>query len=484
MSLKVNPVVFKRVVFFAAGLIIGLRPLSDPDIGWHLAGGLWMLDHRQILHTDVLAAGGHKWVTYSWLFEVLIAVIFRSYGFRGLLVTQAFLVGLCFAVLSWAVDLSFGKEEPKGMRRFLPVVLSGFVLLFASPICHLRPQIISFIFLVIEVSFLLTGRISTLQCFILTVIWANVHVYWIFSPFIFIFLSGLNLRRSSCIVGSVLLFMAGLASPYFFQNYDILIQYALNHSTAYNLITEFQPASGKQGFVFAIFVAISVLIAIKCREASRRSNQALTLIYVIFSAASFLQIKYLPVAGCLGVMLFCRSITTGFPAPEPRPALAEIAFYFIFLLSVCVVPLKEQILPSYSDLLKATRVLIEAGEPTGGTILNHFNSGGWIELGLYLAASSSSSGYVSYKPWLDGRTLVMGERRLMEFDLMRRSPGNSCKFVRKNKFSAAVLGVPIDYSNALVKSCLSGCRQVYKGRYWDVYLPTLSEKCELESNNN
>ena len=43
-------------------------------------------------------------------------------------------------------------------------------------------------------------------------------------------------------------------------------------------------------------------------------------------------------------------------------------------------------------------------------IFNHFDSGGWLELGIYLDNPVSQA-----KPIIDGRTLVMGKERLVDY---------------------------------------------------------------------
>src|SRR4051812_4434909 len=60
--------------------------LNDPDTYWHLAAGRWMLDHRQILTSDVFSYtyAGKPWHAHEWLAEVMMALAYRTGGWSGI----------------------------------------------------------------------------------------------------------------------------------------------------------------------------------------------------------------------------------------------------------------------------------------------------------------------------------------------------------------------------------------------------------------
>ena len=76
--------VFAGVIGFAAA---GFAPqiFHDGDTWWHLAAGQWMLDHRQVLKTDVFSFTffGRVWDAQEWLSEILMALSFRLGGWSG-----------------------------------------------------------------------------------------------------------------------------------------------------------------------------------------------------------------------------------------------------------------------------------------------------------------------------------------------------------------------------------------------------------------
>src|SRR5258708_32398424 len=57
----------------AAGFTLAVGfPTGDPDTYWHLASGQWMLDHREILRTDIFSStvSGQPYSVGEWLREI------------------------------------------------------------------------------------------------------------------------------------------------------------------------------------------------------------------------------------------------------------------------------------------------------------------------------------------------------------------------------------------------------------------------------
>jgi hypothetical protein len=52
------------VVALLYAVLAGLRTVNDVDLGWQLATGRWIVEHRQIPSTDVLSytAAGKPWI--------------------------------------------------------------------------------------------------------------------------------------------------------------------------------------------------------------------------------------------------------------------------------------------------------------------------------------------------------------------------------------------------------------------------------------
>ncbi len=66
-------------------LLAGLRTVTDPDTGWQLASGRYILQHHQIPSTDVLSytARGREWI-YPPLAEIVLYGLYALGGFAAL----------------------------------------------------------------------------------------------------------------------------------------------------------------------------------------------------------------------------------------------------------------------------------------------------------------------------------------------------------------------------------------------------------------
>jgi tetratricopeptide (TPR) repeat protein len=79
-------------------LCAGLHTVADSDMGWHLATGRWIIQHRQIPHTDVLSfpSAGTTW-TYPPFAGVLLYLTYSAFGYAGL---SWFCALACLAVVA------------------------------------------------------------------------------------------------------------------------------------------------------------------------------------------------------------------------------------------------------------------------------------------------------------------------------------------------------------------------------------------------
>lgn len=98
------------------GALAGLRPVHDPDTGWQLASGRYIVQHRRIPSTDVLSYTAHdrEWV-YPPLAEL---VLYGLYALGG------------FAALSWlnsaacAATVAIALSAESGLAAILLAILA------------------------------------------------------------------------------------------------------------------------------------------------------------------------------------------------------------------------------------------------------------------------------------------------------------------------------------------------------------------------
>src|SRR5271154_7211927 len=54
---------------------------TDPDFGWHLRAGQWIVQNHAVPRTDPFSVYGRDrpWVDYSWLFDIFFAKAYRAF---------------------------------------------------------------------------------------------------------------------------------------------------------------------------------------------------------------------------------------------------------------------------------------------------------------------------------------------------------------------------------------------------------------------
>ena len=451
------------VILVVVAVALGHKALADVDLGWHLAGGLWMLDHHAVPRMDPLAAPSAMWVDYSWLFQILIAQIFTWGGFVALQLFQTFLIVVSILVFWSLVRKSLIDFAPHaGSICSLIAVLSS--LLFVAPVWHLRPQLLSVIFFCMLLRLILERPLS-LWLIVLTIVWANVHIYWPLVPAIillngFLHASGNRdfLVKSVCLTVATL--FAGLLNPYGLENLRCIWQYLSEHSVAYQLIREFQPLGPEHGLAFWLFMISVGLIAIFSRVILTRAQILSVALLPITALLAFSQIKYLPLYGVVIALVFGRAILPrllegtrlfSFQSNSSSPVVWMLALIlgvvFVFVASDGVIS-QPQLSQRHEEIFKAVTALVDQA-PTTSVVLNHFDDGGWIELATLLEAKRRGI-ELPVKAMYDGRTLVMGEERLRDFNKLQFLKDGWCDVVKRSGATAAILPANIPLSKALL----------------------------------
>ena len=171
----------------------------DLDIWWHLKVGDWIVQHLAVPHNGILsrAAANRPWVAYSWGYEVLLS---RSYAWFGLLG-----VGLFGTLLTLAVAYSIYWMLRRLSGRFwlscaLMVVVCSAFLFNGMP----RPVFFSIILFCITLTLLLeanrSGQVQLLYWLpLIFLLWANLHIQFIYGLFLVGLLTGVNLAQRAAI---------------------------------------------------------------------------------------------------------------------------------------------------------------------------------------------------------------------------------------------------------------------------------------------
>lgn len=257
---------FRRSLLFA-GIYILIVMFSmtqdvaiDPDIGWHLSAGQWMVKHGSVPATDPfsLYGQGKPWVAYSWLFELLLYGLVQVFGLVGLLV---YTVVAAMAITS-ALFMLISKIErnPSMVIGLTALAIFGMAPLLRTP----RPWLLTILLFILELDLLLTARrtgntrhLILLPC--LFAVWANLHIqfiYGLFALLVFLIepLIEQTLRRpfsfgnvksvfnSRLWLIGIASFLATLATPYHIHLYELIFD-TIRQAGVYQYIVELQSMS-------------------------------------------------------------------------------------------------------------------------------------------------------------------------------------------------------------------------------------------------
>ena len=149
--------------------------LADPDVGWHLRTGEWILQHHTVPHNDPFSRvnGGSAWQAYSWLFELILLKFYAWMNLRGLLVfTAAMMVLIAAAVYHMTSRLQADFTQ----RAVLTIAVMFCLSRMSTP----RPWLFTILFFALEMDILMhvrqTGkRRELLWLPLLFALWANCH---------------------------------------------------------------------------------------------------------------------------------------------------------------------------------------------------------------------------------------------------------------------------------------------------------------------
>ncbi|MFN3323357.1 MAG: hypothetical protein ACK5AZ_07670 [Bryobacteraceae bacterium] len=81
---------------FAIGVFGWLGLLSDGDTGWHIRTGEYILEHREVPREDFFSftKPGEPWFAWEWLADVVLALLYRAGGLKGVVLFSGVMTAL------------------------------------------------------------------------------------------------------------------------------------------------------------------------------------------------------------------------------------------------------------------------------------------------------------------------------------------------------------------------------------------------------
>ncbi len=312
------------ILLYSIPLLTLLRPVTDPDVFWHLETGRWIVEHGRLPETDPFSTWGvgRPWEAYSWLFGLLVHGLHQLLGFHGILLYR---IVLSLASIA-AIDRLVRKREP----RFL--VATGLVAAAAGaivPTLHERPWLFTILFFTLTLDAVLDLRagVARRTVWLLPIayaLWANLHIQFAFGLFVLGLASAVPLLegraartrewRILCLL-TALCFAATLANPYGLRLYRVGLELATQRAP-FVWIAELQPMKFRSAPEWAVLALAATAVWTLGRRAAP----------CLFSTALLLAAAYFSMRLKRDVWCLSIAATAVAASNRPFPRFADRAF--------------------------------------------------------------------------------------------------------------------------------------------------------------
>lgn len=368
---------------------------DDPDMWWHLKMGeiIWKT-HTIPLHDIFSYTTGHQaLIPQEWLSELFIYAAYHWGGYSGLMLWLC--IFSCALVLAGYVLCSIYSGNLK-----VAFVGAMIVWLFATVGFAIRPHLIGYLLLIVELLLIHLGRARHPRWFlglpILFALWINCHASFILGLILaglFLFTSFFNFRLGSLVAqpwplrSRKLLALALLLSlPALFLNpigirqilypFDTLLHQPLNLSS----VAEWAPLdmTDARGIALLAVLLCCFLLAVT-RQADIYFDELLLLALGTYLAVSHM--RMLAVFGILAAPILSRQLSNsweGYNVEEDRIWPNALVLGAITLAVYLSFPSQRNLQSQVEDQSPVKAVEFLHAHPLSGPMLNDYQSGGYL----------------------------------------------------------------------------------------------------------
>lgn len=405
------------VLFSAFVLLLVLRQLADPDLGFHLRYGKYIAENLAVPEADISTSGayGNEYIDSQWLFQLLLYGIFTLSGYSGLSMLVVILAGILAVLLIKALNV---RQLAPGILLLVPVIF-----LIENRLV-IRPEVFSFIF----IAFFLLVLNQFSQKYIKAIwllplvmlLWVNIHslfIAGIFILFVFFIAGWIRQKRPGKVLAIVLTLsvLVCFANPYGYKM--LLFPFGLlsrfSDSNVFNEhIAEFQPFFRQSIFtvsdyLFGLWVLLILVIAI---SHFKKLSLSILIISGTMLVLAFTAIRNIPLFAITSVFL----LSEAFSSPENKNSTSRARQNIIIVASIALLMAIILLIPGnnwyrlnerntrFGAGVDKTQLPEDASDfilshDLKGNIINSLGAGGWLSWRL------------PQKVLIDGRLEVMGE---------------------------------------------------------------------------
>ncbi|MBP7795661.1 MAG: hypothetical protein KA059_02660 [Elusimicrobiales bacterium] len=305
--------------YFLAGFLISLPmiiyTISNPDIGWHIASGRYIVENFTVPRFDFMSwtKYGTQWIDTEWLTQLIYYLVYSLDGYRSLYILKLFnmfLMGFSFSLLVKSFKVSY----------FNIIWLLPAFFFSAINLLDLRPDNYSVILFILL--FILLNRITDddslssktlIEIAVMFILWANIHPGYTYGLImIAIYFSGMlfneNLgyiygdtkkikfdRSKKYLTILITAFVSTLINPYGYQIYSVFFFHFSNLADCQRYINEWQAPDivDLNLFYFYVFAIITIVVYLYNFLKTKKTDfiEVFLLLFFIISAALYTRLN-------------------------------------------------------------------------------------------------------------------------------------------------------------------------------------------------
>jgi len=334
-------------------LLVCMTRYADYDLWWHLRLGESIVSGSGIPWQDTFSytANGRQQFVGEWLADSLIYLTFTSFGFTGLNLLKAVLVGVALCFIYRHIRSVAGDDARSRLAAVATVLLVLFAIRFRL---FVRPYLFSLSFLAVFLYLLERFRSGERgrEIFILPLLmlfWANMSVGAVFGIFAVGLATALEIacNRSWRLLPVLLLsLLASLANPETYRLYTLAID--LTSDPYRTLIGEYQPmtidilfGSGLRYTICFQIIAAGGAVYFLLLRGWRNPLQLILYLFLLFE--SFRQVRLIElfsIAAAPAFAMLLTRVTTLFPEKWERyekPGNYAVTLFILALIPLTVI---------------------------------------------------------------------------------------------------------------------------------------------------
>lgn len=368
---------------------------NDPDMWWHLKTGEIIWTTHSIPTTDLFSytTNHHWWVPHEWLSQLSIFIAYRWNGYSGLMLWLCLFAALLLVASYVLCSLYSGNSK----TAFIGALT---VWLFATIGFSIRPQMVGYLFLVLELLLMHLGHTRSPRWFYwlppLFVVWINCHGSFFLGLIVlavFVVCSFFHFRAGSLVASQVkpesrlALILSSLISigALFFNPGGLRqVLYPLNtmFHQPINLsqIEEWGPLQLSDPRALALFGIMGCLFLIFLFRRSELFLHELLLL-AVGTELAVTHSRMLFVFGVLTSPMLSRLLSKswdGYDAEHDHPLINAVMISASLLIAVIAFPSKAQLSSQADSGNPVGAVAYIRSHDLSGNMLNAYNFGGYL----------------------------------------------------------------------------------------------------------